>query len=242
MAQQKAPQKPKIELFIKASTDCEGVGSCPFCQRLFMILWLKEANFTINTVNMNRAPEVLRTLAPGAQLPLLVYNSEVKTDTNKIEEFLEATLSPPQYPKLACKNRESNTAGDDIFRKFSAYIKNPDPGSNEGLERSFLISLMKLDRFLLTPHPEELDENPNITESKRLFLDGNKLMLADCNLLPKLNIIKVACKEYRGFDIPETLKGLTRYLRNAYEQEQFRLTCPNDSEILRVYQSMVKHM
>uniref|UniRef100_A0A4W5JC74 CLIC N-terminal domain-containing protein n=1 Tax=Hucho hucho TaxID=62062 RepID=A0A4W5JC74_9TELE len=44
----------KIELFIKASDDGESVGNCPFCQRLFMILWLKGANFTLTIVDMKR--------------------------------------------------------------------------------------------------------------------------------------------------------------------------------------------
>ena len=44
-----------------------------------------------------RAPEVLKDLAPGSQPPFLIYNEEVRTDTNKIEEFLEEALAPPQW-------------------------------------------------------------------------------------------------------------------------------------------------
>lgn len=43
-----------------------------------------------------RKPDILKDLAPGAQPPFLLYGSEVKTDTNKIEEFLEENLSPPK--------------------------------------------------------------------------------------------------------------------------------------------------
>jgi len=35
-----------------------------------------------------------------------------------------------RYPKLVAKNKESNTAGNDIFAKFSAYIKNTKPEAN----------------------------------------------------------------------------------------------------------------
>lgn len=43
-------------------------------------------------------------------------------------------LSPRllRYPKLAAKQRESNTAGNDIFAKFSAYIKNTKLEANAG--------------------------------------------------------------------------------------------------------------
>ncbi|TSK72066.1 Patatin-like phospholipase domain-containing protein 7 [Bagarius yarrelli] len=221
-------EAPKIELFIKASDDGEGVGNCPFCQRLFMILWLKGVNFTLTTVDMKRAPEVLKDLAPGSQPPFLLYNGEVRTDTNKIEEFLEEILAPPKYPKLCCRYKESNSAGDDIFHKFSAYIKNPNPGLNEKLEKNFLKSLMKLDQYLLTPVQSELDKNPNLTQSSRNYLDGDSLTLADCNLLPKLHIVKVVCRKYRDFGIPSALTGLTKYLEKAYQRDEFRYTCPND--------------
>ncbi|KAM3600037.1 uncharacterized protein V6R79_016225 [Siganus canaliculatus] len=238
----KTPNDPEIELFIKASADGGGVGNCPFCQRLFMILWLKGVSFKITTVDMKRAPDVLKDLAPGSQPPFLLYNNEVKTDTNKIEEFLEETLAPPQYPKLCCRYKESNGAGEDIFRKFSAYIKNNNPGSNEMLEKQLLYTLVKLNNYLETPLPYELDSNPDATESSRRYLDGDKLTLADCNLLPKLNIVKVVCRKYRDFAIPTELKGLTRYLNNSDKQDEFRHTCPLDSEILFAYRSVAKYL
>ncbi|CAJ1071245.1 chloride intracellular channel protein 4-like [Xyrichtys novacula] len=231
-----------IELFVKASFDAERVGHCPFCQRIFMILWLKGTSFKITTVDMTRAPPVLKALAPGSQPPFLCYNDEVKTDTNKIEEFLEKTLAPPQYPKLCCRYKESNGAGEDIFRTFSAYIKNPNPGLNEMREKKFLSTLVALNLYLETPLPHELDENPNATKSSRLFLDGDNLTLADCNLLPKLNIVKVVCKHFRDFDIPAELQGLTRYLENAYKRDEFRYTCPPESEITEAYQSVAVYL
>uniref|UniRef100_A0A8C7UAR9 Chloride intracellular channel protein n=1 Tax=Oncorhynchus mykiss TaxID=8022 RepID=A0A8C7UAR9_ONCMY len=231
-----------LSLFPAASDDGESVGNCPFCQRLFMILWLKGANFTLTTVDMKRAPEVLKDLAPGSQPPFLIFGEEVRTDTNKIEEFLEEALAPPQYPKLCCRYKESNGAGDDIFHKFSAYIKNPNPGLNDMLEKKFLRSLMKLDQYLLTPLPHELDQNPDARQYSRHYLDGNSLSLADCNLLPKLNIVKVVCRKYRDFEIPVALTGLTRYLTKANQQDEFRYTCPKDSEILLAYQSVAKYL
>lgn len=229
---------PSIELFIKASEDAESVGNCPFSQRLFMILWLKQAKFRVTTVDMKRAPDVLKDLAPGSQPPFLIFNGEVKTDTNKIEEFLEQALAPPRYPKLSCQFKESNNVGDDVFRKFSAYIKNPTPM----LEKKFLATLVDLNIYLETPLPCELDQNPNSCKSKRRFLDGETLSLADCNLLPKLNIVQVICHKYRGFTIPAELKGLTHYLECAYKEDQFRYTCPCDQEIIEAYRGVAKQL
>ncbi|XP_069879378.1 chloride intracellular channel protein 1-like [Dipodomys merriami] len=84
---------------------------------------------------------------PGGQFPILLYGTEVHKDT-KMEELLEAVLCPPRYPKLAPLNPESNTAGLDVFAKFSAYIKNSNPALNDNLEKGLLKTLKILDNYL----------------------------------------------------------------------------------------------
>uniref|UniRef100_A0A452UEG5 Chloride intracellular channel protein 1 n=1 Tax=Ursus maritimus TaxID=29073 RepID=A0A452UEG5_URSMA len=186
-----AEEQPQVELFVKAGSDGAKIGNCPFSQRLFMVLWLKGVTFNVTTVDTKRRTETVQKLCPGGQLPQM-YGTEVHTDTNKIEEFLEAVLCPPRYPKLAALNPESNTAGLDIFAKFSAYIKNSNPALNDNLEKGLLKALKVLDNYLTSPLPEEVDETSAEDEgiSQRKFLDGNELTLADCNLLPKLHIVQ----------------------------------------------------
>ncbi|KAG7324627.1 hypothetical protein KOW79_012643 [Hemibagrus wyckioides] len=234
--------QPEIELFVKAGSDGQSIGNCPFSQRLFMVLWLKGVTFNVTTVDMKRKPDILKDLAPGAQPPFLLYGREVKTDTNKIEEFIEEHLCPPKYPRLAARNPESNTAGMDVFSKFSAYIKNSNPAMNDNLEKGLLKALMKLDDYLSSPLPDEIDENSaeDVTTSSRPFLDGQELTLADCNLLPKLHIVKVVCQKFRNFSIPRSLVSLWRYLDAAYAREEFSSTCPSDAEIHIAYSSVVK--
>ncbi|XP_068106493.1 chloride intracellular channel protein 1 [Hyperolius riggenbachi] len=232
----------QVELFVKAGSDGQCIGNCPFSQRLFMVLWLKGVTFNVTTVDMKRKPEILKDIAPGAQPPFLLYGTEVRTDINKIEEFLEEVLCPPRYPKLAARNPESNTAGLDVFAKFSAYIKNPNPALNQTLEKGLLKALRILDSYLYTPLPEEIDENSaeDETVSHRKFLDGDELTLADCNLLPKLHIVQVVCEKYRGFKIPQEFSGIHRYLKNAYQREEFSSTCPAANEIELAYALVAK--
>lgn len=65
------------------------------------------------------------------------------------------------------------------------------------LERGLLKTLQKLDEYLNSPLPDEIDENSmeDIKFSTRRFLDGDEMTLADCNLLPKLHIVKVGLPE-----------------------------------------------
>ncbi|EPY76604.1 hypothetical protein CB1_001402109, partial [Camelus ferus] len=336
-------------LFMSAGVDGESIGNCPFSQRLFMILWLKGVVFNVTTVDLKRKPADLHNLAPGTHPPFLTFNGDVKTDVNKIEEFLEETLTPKKYPRLAAKHRESNTAGIDIFSKFSAYIKNtkqqsnavmvngvlkllgsvyqrpgPLPGhpcaertippvlgfqsQHQGptphscslhqsvkkphtvtwfyvvcqfstpvvktettiqnflvvhksskdpaatgtltptwrtLERGLTKALKKLDDYLNTPLPEEIDADTRGDDdkgSRRKFLDGDELTLADCNLLPKLHVVKIVAKKYRNYDFPAEMTGLWRYLRNAYARDEFTNTCAADSEIELAYADVAKRL
>lgn len=234
----------RVELFVKAGSDGQSIGNCPFSQRLFMVLWLKGVTFNVTTLDMRKKFEnqFLQDLAPGAQPPFLLYDNEVKTDTNKIEEFLEEILCPPKYPRLAARNPESNTAGNTVFSKFSAYIKNSNPSTNDTLEKGLVKSLAKLDEYLNSALPEEIDENSaeDIGASTRKFLDGNELTLADCNLLPKLHIVQVVSRKYRGFEFPKQFTGVWRYLGNAKECEEFANTCPKDEEIELAYAMVAK--
>lgn len=49
-----------------------------------------------------RKPADLQNLAPGTNPPFMTFDGEVKTDVNKIEEFLEDKLAPPRYCLLCC--------------------------------------------------------------------------------------------------------------------------------------------
>lgn len=67
-----------------------------------------------------------------------------------------------------------------------------------GLENGLLKTLKKLDDFLNSALPDEIDSDDagEETHSRRKYLDGNELTLADCNLLPKLHIVKVTTSDY----------------------------------------------
>ncbi|NP_001075473.1 chloride intracellular channel protein 6 [Oryctolagus cuniculus] len=237
-------QEHDITLFVKAGYDGESIGNCPFSQRLFMILWLKGVIFNVTTVDLKRKPADLQNLAPGTNPPFMTFDGDVKTDVNKIEEFLEEKLAPPRYPKLATQHPESNSAGNDVFAKFSAFIKNTKKDANEIYEKSLLKALKKLDAYLNSPLPDEVDaySTEDVAVSGRKFLDGDDLTLADCNLLPKLHIIKIVAKKYRDFEFPPEMTGIWRYLNNAYARDEFINTCPADQEIEHAYSDVAKRM
>lgn len=84
--------------------------------------------------------------------------------------------------------------------KLFSWLNNSVLGSwNPDLEKALLREFKRLDDYLNTPLPEEIDQDSTeeLMVSRRKFLDGDWMTLADCNLLPKLNIIKVStCDQY----------------------------------------------
>jgi len=222
-------KKFDVTLYVKAGSDRECIGCDPFSQRLFMILWLKGIVFNVTTVDKAACPRDLREIAPGTNPPFLLFNGEVLTDVIKIEDFLEAELAPPKYPRLTCRFQESTVAGNDLFSKFSAWVK--VKGDNKMIDDRFFNSLKKLDNFLNTPLGYDGEEVDVDGRSHRSFLDGDAMTLADCNLLPKLHILKIASKQRKNWTIPEAFSGIHRYLKAAEARDEFSQTCADELEI-----------
>lgn len=233
----------QIFLYVKAGSDRECIGCCPFSQRLFMMLWLKGVVFNVTTVDKATKPKQLKDIAAGANPPFLLFNGEELTDVQKCEDYIEAELYPPRYPKLACRHPTSNTVGMDVFAKFSALIKftgQPTDPKRKMLEQRLCDALKKLNKYLVEPLDDEIDQDADDEDdegqvSKRKFIDGDHMTIADCNLLPKLNIIRVAGRERIKFSIPDEFTGIHRYLANADATEEFSQTCPADGEIVWTY-------
>ena len=60
------------------------------------------------------------------------------------------------------------------------------------------------------------------------FLTGDTLCCFDCELMPKLQHIRVAGKFFVGFDIPESMTHLWSYIREMYKLDAFSQSCPAD--------------
>ncbi|XP_078493367.1 chloride intracellular channel protein 1-like isoform X1 [Ciona intestinalis] len=235
------PRDNKIALFVKAGSDSECIGCCPFSQRLFMILWLKGVVFNVTTVDKTKKVPQINDALGSVNPPVLIFNGEMLTDNQKCEDYIEAELYPPRYPRLACKHSNSNTIGNDIFAKFSAFAKfrgNPNDPKREGMRKKLDQALSKLNDYLLEPLDDEIDEGADDNEpqrSSRKFIDGNTMTIADCNMLPKLNMIQVTGRALLKYEIPESFDAIYRYLETSFGMPEFRETCPHDEEIVYFY-------
>ncbi|GFR62749.1 chloride intracellular channel protein 6 [Elysia marginata] len=202
-----------VVLYVRAGWDGKGYGACPFCQRFYMVLDLKAKGavltYDIITVNPANPTDEFRKFA--SRLPVLKHLNEVIMDTEEIQAYLDETFPAPN---LRYTNMHAHTACLDLFSKFSFFVKNVSHTPDHLVKE-----LYNFDTFL--------------AGSSHRFTCGNHLTYLDCNVLPKLQHIRVASEAFQDFRIPAELSAFWRYLGNAYKEDTFRKTCPSDQEIVR---------
>ncbi|RUS71746.1 hypothetical protein EGW08_020489 [Elysia chlorotica] len=201
-----------VILYVRAGWDGKGYGACPFCQRFYMVLDLKakEAALTYDVITVNPAHPTDEFRKFANRLPVLKHMNEVIMDTEEIQNYLDQVFPEPD---LRYSNMNAHTACLDVFSKFSFFIKNVSHTPD-----LLLKELYYLDSFL--------------AGSANKFTCGDHLTYLDCNVLPKLQHIRVASEAFRDFRIPAELSALWRYLGNAYKEDTFKKTCPSDQEIV----------
>jgi glutathione S-transferase len=177
-----------------------------------MILLMKQSlgslKLTLTTINMAKPPPEFKKIA--SRLPAIIHGDETLTDPDEMVQYIDKHF---HYPPMAYDNVMAAEACRDVFSKFSFFIK--DVATTPA---ALVAELQKLNDYLASsPH-------------KFLCRDGPDHL--DCIMLPKLQHIRVAARELKGFEIPHEMTGLWRYMNTAYHTEVFTQTCPSDQEIV----------
>lgn len=200
-------------LFVKAGDDGKRYGACPFCQRLFMILFIKSSQgllqFKVATVNFAKPPEMFKKLTLS-RVPALMYGDVALDNVDEIIQYLDETFPSPS---LDYDDVDADKCCRDVFQKFCYYVKDVSKDSSQ-LEAE----LAKIDDVL----------GARTTQ----FLCGDHMTHLDCELLPKIHHIRIAAKALKGFEISAKLKNLWMYLARSYSDDVFKQTCPADQEIV----------
>lgn len=212
-----------IRLYVKAGADGQRYGACPFCQRVFMILLLKSRRghlkFKVATVNPSKPPDEFRQLGLK-HLPALVHGDLIAFDNvDDIVQYVEEVF-PDVH--LGYEDPLADNACKNVFSKFCFFIKevSKDPAN-------LLAELTKLDAFL-----ERRRGCRPPDESEYSFVCGPELTHLDCELLPKLQHLRVASAALMGLELPVRLAAIWRYLHAAYSNDVFVESCPADQEIV----------
>ncbi|KAI2800743.1 hypothetical protein RDWZM_010520 [Blomia tropicalis] len=211
---------PEIELIIKASTiDGRRKGACLFCQEYFMDLYLlaelKTISLKVTTVDMLKPPPDFRSRFDSTPPPILIDRGEAILENDKIERYIMKSI--PGGHNLFVSDKETSEVIEDIYTKFKLMFAKKDTNSSA----AFMKRLGKIDHHL--------------EKRKTRYLTGDTLCCFDCELMTRLQHIRVAGKYFFDFEIPEDFGHLWRYMYHMYNLDAFKQSCPADQDIINHY-------
>merc|ERR1712061_91390 len=208
---------PEIELIIKASTiDGRRKGACLFCHEYFMDLYLlaelKTISLKITTVDMLKPPPDFRSNFEATPPPILIDNGLAVLENEKIERHIMKSI--PGGHNLFVQDKEV----ENVYSKFKIMLLKKDDQSKNKL----LADLKKINEHLEANYPIR-------------FLTGDTMCCFDCELMPKLQHIRVAGAFFADFHIPGNLRALWSYYGEMYKLDAFTQSCPADQDIINTY-------
>ncbi|XP_077485777.1 chloride intracellular channel protein 5 [Amblyomma americanum] len=211
---------PEIELIIKASTiDGRRKGACLFCQEYFMDLYLlaelKTISLKVTTVDMLKPPPDFRSNFDSTPPPILIDGKEAVLENEKIERYIMKNI--PGGHNLFVQHKDTATVIENLYSKFKLMLTRRDEQSR----KSLLNQLSNIDAHL--------------QKGGGRFLTGDTMCCFDCELMPRLQHIRVAGKYFADFEIPRTLSAIWGYMGHMYQLEAFLQSCPADQDIINHY-------
>ncbi|CAH0769920.1 unnamed protein product [Bemisia tabaci] len=211
---------PEIELIIKASTiDGRRKGACLFCQEYFMDLFLlaelKTISLKVTTVDMQKPPPDFRTNFEATHPPILIDNGLAVLENEKIERHIMKNV--PGGHNLFVQDKQVATLIENLYSRLKLMLLKKDDSSTNAL----------------LSHLRKIDEHLGKTGTR--FLTGDTMCCFDCELMPRLQHIRVAGKYFMEFEIPTSLTYLWRYMLHMYQLDAFTQSCPADQDIINHY-------
>ncbi|CAH8628930.1 unnamed protein product [Dicrocoelium dendriticum] len=221
---------PVIELFVRAAPSSRSdrepglVG-----QQWIMVLRMLEQKHLIHLrivpTSFDNPPANYKSLGSARLLPIAWIESgqlngaDAKGTVISSSGGLEVLMA-----KLGCANldpslkeedvRAAERISQDLYSDLMHYIKNNN-------SKRLLVGLKNLNEYLAS--------------SPGHYMLGDQISYVDCQLMPKLQHIRVAGGAYKQFDIPEDLSYVWEYISRMYQSEVFLFSCPTDRDMLMHY-------
>lgn len=213
---------PEIELIIKASTiDGRRKGACLFCQEYFMDLYLlaelKTISLKVTTVDTLKPPPDFRSNFDSTPPPILIDREHAILENDKIERYIMKNV--PGGHNLFISDKETAAIIENLYSKFKLMLTKKDETSTKALVNQLQ------------------NINDHLLRRGSKFLTGDTMCCFDCELMPRLQHIKVAGNYFAEFEIPTNLTGLWRYMYNMYQLDAFTQSCPADQDIINHYKN-----
>ena len=170
-------------------------------------------------MDMVKPPADFRSKFDSAPPPILIDNGTSILDSDKIERYIMKNI--PGGHNLFFSDKETANVIENLYSKFKLMLTKKDETSS----RALLTQLRNIDQHL--------------AQRNSRFLTGSTMCCFDCELMPRLQHIRVAGKYFTNFEIPLELKAIWRYMRNMYQLDAFVQSCPADQDIINRYKLQI---
>merc|ERR1740137_477879 len=175
---------------------------------LYLLAELKTIALKITTVDMLKPPPDFRSNFDSTPPPILIDAGVAVLENEKIERHIMKAV--PGGHNLFVQDKEVAGIIENVYSKFKLMLIKKDVNSKNSLVSQ------------LTKISLHLDGKAN------RFLTGDTMCCFDCELMPKLQHIRVAGSFLCDFEIPATLTHLWTYVREMYQLDAFTQSNPAD--------------
>ena len=169
---------------------------------------------------MLKPPPDFRSNFDSTHPPILIDKGVAILENEKIERYIMKNV-PGGY-NLFFSDKETATVIENLYPKFKLMLTKKDPTST----RSLLSQLGNIDYHLARRNSR--------------FLTGDTMCCFDCELMPRLQHIRIAGKYFVNFEIPYEFKHLWRYMHTMYSLDAFVQSCPADQDIINLYNLQIR--
>ncbi|VDP88575.1 unnamed protein product [Echinostoma caproni] len=222
---------PSVELFLRAApSNKKEKGACLVGQQWMMVLRTLEnkglIKLKVTPTSLDSPSENYTKLNAARLLPIAWIESGQLEGENAAGtvipssgslETLMHQLKEPNLNAALSKDEvfKVEKICEDLYKNFMHYVRN-------NVIKPLQSTLSNIDSYLAS--------------QKGAYLLGNELSYVDCQLMPRLQHIRVAGRAYKNFDIPENLGHLWHYIKEMYNTDCFMDSCPSDRDILMHYE------
>ncbi|XP_026846043.1 chloride intracellular channel exc-4-like [Drosophila persimilis] len=174
-------------------------------EALFNNKWLNTAPNSLAQV-MN----VLALCFEATHPPILIDNGLAILENEKIERHIMKNI-PGGY-NLFVQDKEVATLIENLYVKLKLMLVKKDDAKNN----------------VLLSHLKKI--NDHLANRNTRFLTGDTMCCFDCELMPRLQHIRVAGKYFVDFEIPTHLTALWRYMYHMYQLDAFWIRPPHTAQ------------
>ncbi|CAL8070077.1 unnamed protein product [Calicophoron daubneyi] len=228
---------PVVELFVRAAaSDKSQKGSSLKGQTWHMILYrLSEMGLIklqLTPIAPGYIPEEYDRLNAALHLPVAwiksgeINNKDVAglsilSDAQLVEllgqlnhRYLVKELQPLESQRV-------ELVYNDLYANFMGYLHNDK-------EKPLRASLTRVDEYLAKKNTK--------------YLVCNELTTHDCQLMPRLQQIRVLGRHYKNYDIPTQFAAIWKYISLMYGTDTFNVSCPADIDIILSFEDKYPDM